>query len=113
MPRLRCILVVVTALVLVVASHIASMASVIDASAAFRTDGSVPAQSDPMSGCGDCGRDAVPANACAMHCMIPPSDIDAPTAWVALPSARLMPACVVGFEGRAPAPDLHPPRANA
>lgn len=112
MPCLRRIVIALTALMLIAASHIASMASVMEAAGTPQIGLAVPVQSDPMPGCSDCGRDAVPANACAMHCTIPPSDIASPMAWGALPPARPTPARVLGFEGRAPAPDLHPPRVS-
>jgi hypothetical protein len=110
LPR---ILVVLTAFALVVASLTVPMASVMEAARTVQADMSADGQSDAMPGCADCGRSAVPANACAMHCVIPPADIAATAALIVLPVAVPTAAAVPGFTGLAPAPNLHPPRATA
>jgi hypothetical protein len=113
MRRLRRILVVLTALSLVAASQIVSMASVMEAASAIQADVSADAQSDAMAGCADCGRNAVPASACAIHCMVPPGEMAATAALIDLPMAAPTAVPVAGFTGRVPAPDLHPPRFAA
>jgi hypothetical protein len=111
MRVLRRFLVMLTAGALVAASLTVSMASVMEAAGAMKAAMSADAQSDAAPGCADCGRNAVPANACALHCMIPPADIATAVALVPLPVSLPAAAPVTAFTGRVLAPDLHPPKA--
>jgi hypothetical protein len=110
---LRRTFVVLTAFVLVTASLTVSVASTMEVASTIQADMSADTQSDTMPGCTDCGRDAVPANACALHCVLPPADIAPTAALMALSTALPAAAPVTAFTGRVPAPDLHPPRAAA
>jgi hypothetical protein len=113
MRLLRRILAMLTAFALVTASMTVSMASVMEAAGTTQGDMSADAQPDTMPGCTDCGRNALPANACALHCAIPPADIGATAALMPVPAALPTAAPVAGLTGRVPAPDPHPPRAAA
>jgi hypothetical protein len=113
MRHFRRILALLTILALVAASQAVSMASVMEASAAMQVDMSGGKSSDAMGDCADCGRNAILASACAMHCMIPPAEVAAAMALIDLPMAAPTAVPVAGFTGRVPTPDLHPPRAIA
>lgn len=109
----RRLLVILSALALVTTSVTISMASVLEAAATMEAGMSADAHPDAMPGCTDCGRSAVPAAACALHCMIPPADIAVTAFPILLPVAVPMACSVSGFAGLVPAPDLHPPRVAA
>jgi hypothetical protein len=113
MRLFRRLLAILTVCALVAASLTVSMGSVMEAAGAMEATMSADAQSDAMPGCADCGRNAIPANACALHCMIPPADIAMTAALIPSPAPCPAAAPEPGFTGRVPAPDLHPPRAAA
>jgi hypothetical protein len=113
MRLFRRFLVMLTACALVAASLTVSMVSVMEAASAMEASMSADADPDAMPGCADCGRNAIPASACAMHCVIPPADIATMAALMPSPAPLPAAAPVPGFAGRVPAPDLHPPRAAA
>jgi hypothetical protein len=110
---LRRVLVILSAFALVTASLTVSMATVLEAGGPMEAGMSADEQSDAMTGCTDCGRSAVPAGACALHCMIPPADLAATALPMLLPVAVPTAGSVPGFAGRVPAPDLHPPQVAA
>lgn len=113
MRHFRRILALLSVMALVAASQAVSIASAMEAAAALQVGASGGERPGAMGDCADCGRNAVPTSVCASHCMIPPAEIAAAVALVALPMAAPAAVPVAGFAGRAPAPDLHPPRALA
>ena len=110
MWRLRRVLIALTTFALVAASQTVSMASIMELAGAMQVGISAGEPSDTMGDCADCGRTAVPANACATHCMIPPAEMTAAVTLIDLPMAAPTAVPVPGFTGRVPSPDLHPPR---
>ena len=113
MGLLRRFLILITAFALVAASLTVSMASSVEAADTMQADMSAATQPDTMPGCPDCGRNAVPANACTLHCVAPPAAIAAVAALIPLPAAVPTAMPVRSLAGRVLAPDLHPPRVVA
>ena len=106
-------LVLLTVFALVAGSLTVSSLAVMDAGlmdqAVMHADGG----KEPMPGCTDCGRDAVPSNACAMHCVLPPADLAATIVLPMPPMAAPTASRFLIRAGRVPTPELHPPQAAA
>jgi hypothetical protein len=104
-------LVLLTVFALVAGSLTVPMVSVMDAGLMAKATTQAEGSQQSMPGCTDCGHDALPSNACAMHCVLPPADLAAATVLPAPPLAAPTASRFPIHAGCVPAPELHPPQA--